>query len=222
MLTRVVGGHALGSGSDVLYTPDGLVNFRGTPSVIFVAINYRFGIFGFAASKALLAAGHTNVGLKDQRAAFDWVKKNIAVFGGDPNRVTAIGQSVGASDIGLHITSYGGKKGVPFDRAIMLSGAPGQIFDGNRGTVAENTAAVAAAVGCVQKHDPQSVATLKCLRQTPFELLTNTSVSMASAAHPPFGEAFFFPTHDGNYIPDYPSKLMRTGKFVKGTILPIA
>ena len=46
------------------------------------------------------------------------VKENIAAFGGDPDNITAIGQSVGASAIGLHLTSYAGKQGVPFHKAM--------------------------------------------------------------------------------------------------------
>ncbi|KAL8934882.1 MAG: hypothetical protein Q9211_004995, partial [Gyalolechia sp. 1 TL-2023] len=98
-----------------MFDPDGLVlqaEANGQP-IIFVGINYRLGIYGYATSKALIDKKHTNVGLRDQRAAFEWVRYNIEAFGGDPNNVTAIGQSVGASSIGLHLTSYRGKKGVP-------------------------------------------------------------------------------------------------------------
>lgn len=73
-----------------------------------MAVNYRLGLFGFAKSRALVEAGHTNAGLRDQRAALEWVRDNIAWFGGDPTRVTVVGQSVGASDISLQLTAWGG------------------------------------------------------------------------------------------------------------------
>lgn len=60
-----------------------------------VSLNYRLGIFGFAQSDALNAEGSENAGLKDQRLALDWVSKNIAYFGGDPENVTIFGQSSG-------------------------------------------------------------------------------------------------------------------------------
>lgn len=74
----VLGGHALGSASEVLYTPDGLVTQAqadGQP-LIYVAINYRLGIFGFATGDALLQAKHTNAGLRDQRAALECMSCN--------------------------------------------------------------------------------------------------------------------------------------------------
>jgi carboxylesterase type B len=60
--------------------------------VIHVSFNYRLGIFGFAKSAALSSQ---NAALRDQRMALDWVKENIAAFGGDPENVTIHGQSSG-------------------------------------------------------------------------------------------------------------------------------
>ncbi|RYP24944.1 hypothetical protein DL765_000172 [Monosporascus sp. GIB2] len=212
------GGHALGSASEILYQPDGLVKQAaadGRP-LIYVGINYRLGFFGFATSKALIEAKHTNAGLRDQRAAFEWVRDNIAFFGGDPRKVTAIGQSVGASDISLHLTSFGGKRGVPFQQAIMMSGGPGLNFNTKSDLVANNTAAIAHEVGCATTYGSQSAETLDCLRNASVDILTNLSVSASRAARPPFGEGFFYPTYDADYIPDLPSQLMRAGKFTRG------
>ncbi|KAL1850166.1 hypothetical protein Daus18300_013034 [Diaporthe australafricana] len=212
------GGHALGSGEDVLYEPDGLLrqaSADGQP-LIFVAINYRLGFFGFATSKAMVDAGQTNAGLRDQRAALEWVRDNIASFGGDPTRVTAVGQSVGASDIGLQMTAFGGAKGVPFQKAVLMSGAPGLNFNTKSSLVADNTATIAQQVGCVKEgEDPQAENVLACLREAPFDVLTNLSVSAMRAARPPFGEAFFFPTYDGDFLPGRPSELVRGGQVVK-------
>nr|AIF75063.1 carboxylesterase [Daldinia eschscholtzii] len=212
------GGHALGSASDVLYEPDGLVKQAaadGQP-VIYVGINYRLGIFGFAISKALIEAKHTNAGLRDQRAALEWVRDNIESFGGDPQRVTAVGQSVGASDISLQLVAFEGKYDVPFQQAMMISGAPGLNINTKSDLVLNNTEAVAREVGCIKNGDSQSVETVQCLREAPFELLTNLSVTAARAAHPPFGEAFFYPTYDNDFVTDRPSQLLRAGKFTKG------
>ncbi|KAL8706321.1 MAG: hypothetical protein Q9201_000640 [Fulgogasparrea decipioides] len=121
-IARPSGGDALGSASDQLYQPEGLIRqakSNGQP-VIFVGINYRLGIFGFATSKALVAAKQANNGLRDQRAAFDWIRNNIKAFGGDPGNVIAIGQSVGASSIALHLVSYSGARGVPFQKAMWV------------------------------------------------------------------------------------------------------
>ena len=77
--------------------------------VVLVTLDYRLGIFGFFRSPALDAESphHAsgNYGLLDQIAALAWVKRNIAQFGGDPARVTIFGQSAGAVDTGLLMTS---------------------------------------------------------------------------------------------------------------------
>ncbi len=46
------------------------------------------------------------------------VRNNIEAFGGDPENIIAVGQSVGAMAIGLHLVSYGGNQGVPFHKAM--------------------------------------------------------------------------------------------------------
>lgn len=61
---------------------------QGKP-VIFVAVNYRVGGFGFLPGKEILADGSANLGLLDQRLGLQWVADNIAAFGGDPDKVGA-------------------------------------------------------------------------------------------------------------------------------------
>ncbi|PYH97858.1 alpha/beta-hydrolase [Aspergillus ellipticus CBS 707.79] len=211
------GGHALGSASDILYKPEGLVResvAAGTP-LIYVAINYRLGFFGFATSRALIETGQTNAGLRDQRAALEWVRDNIQVFGGDPTRVTAIGQSVGASDIGLHLLSFNGTQGVPFQQAVMMSGAPGLNFNSDPDLVSSHTANIAKQVGCVKDDDDQSIKTLECLRSIPADVLTNITVAESRDARPPFGEGYFYPTIDNYFLQGRPSEVLRAGKSVK-------
>jgi para-nitrobenzyl esterase len=77
--------------------------------VVVVGFNYRVGIFGFLAHPQLSAESprHAsgNYGLLDQIAALEWVKNNIGAFGGDPQRVTAFGESAGAVSIAMLMTS---------------------------------------------------------------------------------------------------------------------
>ena len=92
--------------------------------VVMVSINYRLNIFGFFAHPELTSESphHTsgNYGLMDQVAALKWVHDNIAQFGGDPANVTIFGQSAGAVDVNVLMTSPLAK-GL-FQRVIAESG----------------------------------------------------------------------------------------------------
>jgi para-nitrobenzyl esterase len=92
---------------------------------IVVTINYRLGPLGFLSHRALAREegrrASPSFGLLDQRAALQWVQRNIAAFGGDPARVTVAGQSAGAWSVCAQLTSPG-SRGL-FTRAIMESGA---------------------------------------------------------------------------------------------------
>ena len=103
------GGFAAGSGSD-LRSDGALLAYR---NVVVVSFNYRSGLFGFLAHPGLSRESEHgvsgNYGLLDQIAAFEWVKRNIAAFGGDPQRVTAFGVSAGSASISLLLASPMGK-----------------------------------------------------------------------------------------------------------------
>lgn len=91
---------------------------------VVVTLNYRLGIFGFFSHPELSAESpsHTsgNQGILDQIAALRWVKNNIAAFGGDPERVTIMGNSAGGESVGLLVASPLAK-GL-FQRAVAESG----------------------------------------------------------------------------------------------------
>ena len=85
--------------------------------VVCVVINWRLGADGFL----YLGEGTGNLGLLDQVAALEWVRENIAGFGGDPGRVTIFGESAGAMSVGT-LVSMPRAEGL-FHRAIPQSGA---------------------------------------------------------------------------------------------------
>ena len=62
---------------------------NGQP-IIGVSINYRLSFLGFPSGKEPMDAGATNLGLKDQRIALEWIQENIRAFGGDPGKVTIV------------------------------------------------------------------------------------------------------------------------------------
>jgi para-nitrobenzyl esterase len=92
------GSNTVGSGTQSTY--DGVSLTRH--GVLLVTLNYRLGAMGFFSHPELTAESphHSsgNYGLLDQLAALNWVKKNIAQFGGDPDNVTLFGESAGAID----------------------------------------------------------------------------------------------------------------------------
>jgi para-nitrobenzyl esterase len=114
------GGLTNGSAAVPLYAGDQLAR-RG---VVVVTLNYRLGVFGFLALPALSAesAHHSSgdYGLLDQIAALQWVRRNIAAFGGDPRNVTVFGQSSGSISISV-LTASPLARGL-FQKAIGESG----------------------------------------------------------------------------------------------------
>jgi para-nitrobenzyl esterase len=120
------GAFILGSGSQMLY--DGATLARHG-DVVVVTINYRLGALGFLRlrdrfGERLPATG--NEGLLDQVAALEWVRSEIAAFGGDPGNVTIFGESAGAMSCATLL-------GVPrarglFHRAILQSGAANYLW----------------------------------------------------------------------------------------------
>lgn len=99
------GGFSSGGSACPIYDGEAMAK----KGVIFVSINYRVGAFGFLAHPQLTkesdgkASG--NYGLLDQVAALKWVKRNIAAFGGDPNKVTIGGQSAGSMSVNCLVAS---------------------------------------------------------------------------------------------------------------------
>jgi para-nitrobenzyl esterase len=119
------GAFILGSGSTSLYA-GGRLSERG--DVVVVTINYRLGALGFLNWQAICNREDrppSNLGIRDQVAALEWVRDNIDAFGGDPQNVTVFGESAGAMSIGTLL-------GVPlarglFHKAILQSGAAHNI-----------------------------------------------------------------------------------------------
>nr|WGO51707.1 putative antennal esterase CXE3 [Ectropis grisescens] len=110
------GAYKSGSGNVSNYGPDFLVDH----GVILVTINYRLEVLGFLSLDTEDVPG--NAGLKDQVAAFKWVKENISNFGGDPENITIFGESAGGASTVFHVLSPL-TKGL-FKRAISMSGVP--------------------------------------------------------------------------------------------------
>ncbi len=115
------GGFAAGSGSEPR-TDGAWFAERG---IVVVEPNYRLGLFGFLAHPELSeegsGRGSGNYGMLDQVAALEWIRDNIAAFGGDPENVTINGESAGSMSVSAHMVSPLSKHLV--HKAIGQSGA---------------------------------------------------------------------------------------------------
>jgi len=111
------GANRIGAGSIPFYDGSRLAK-RG---VVVVTINYRLGYLGFFAHDALDAErSGGNLALMDQIHALQWVRRNIAQFGGDPGRITVFGESAGGADL-LYLMASPSAQGL-FHQAIVQSG----------------------------------------------------------------------------------------------------
>ena len=175
---------------------------------IVVTANYRLAAFGFLAHPAFKKEnqhGSTgNYALHDQIAALKWVKNNITVFGGDPNRVLLFGLSAGAVDTCALLASPMAK-GL-FSRALMQSGPCTTIPQG----VANNTADVATdLLGC--KNAPDVAACLRAVDAGRVSRVPGAGRSSSLEECVKKG-CDFNPTVDGYVLPDTSLNLIRKGR----------
>ncbi|HEY1427146.1 MAG TPA: carboxylesterase family protein [Caulobacteraceae bacterium] len=156
------------AGSDSIAPNDG--RFFARDGVILVAMNYRLGALGFFAHPALTREASpreplANYGLMDQIAALEWVRRNIARFGGDPANVTIFGESAGGENVQTLMVTPAAR-GL-FQKATVQSG------DG-WGPSYDLAKAEAAGVALAQKLGLPADATAEQLRALPVEKLVGT------------------------------------------------
>lgn len=173
-------------------------NFARLGDVVFCSINHRLGPLGFcnlagAAGPKFAASG--NVGMLDIVAALEWVRDNIANFGGDPANVTIMGQSGGGAKVCI-LTAMPSAKGL-FHKAVVLSGASRRSGDKAQ-TEKLGAAVLKEAGGDIEK-----------LQSMPWKdfyaLATRAQQSLAREAGP--GSAMmrgFSPVVDGEILPQHP------------------
>ncbi|KAJ5772755.1 Carboxylesterase type B [Penicillium paradoxum] len=180
--------------------------------VIFVAMNYRLGGFGFLPGAEIFRDGSSNLGLLDQRLALEWVADNIAAFGGDPSKVTIWGESAGSISVFDQMALYDGDhmyNGTPlFRAAIMNSGSivPANDIDGIKGQAVYDT--VVENGGCRGATD-----TLECLRGLDYTKFLNAVNSVPGILGYNSVAASYLPRPDGMVLTESPEQLARKGKY---------
>ncbi|KAF2005775.1 alpha/beta-hydrolase [Amniculicola lignicola CBS 123094] len=208
------GGFELGSTS--MYDGTSLVLesvLQGKP-IIFVAVNYRVGGFGFLPGKEILADGSSNLGLLDQRLGLQWTADNIAAFGGDPDKVTIWGESAGSISVFDQMALYNGDhtyKGKPLFRGgIMNSGSvvPANPVDGTKGQKVYDT--VVKNAGCAGTAD-----TLACLRTVPYTTFLNAANSVPGILSYNAVALSYLPRPDGLVLTESPDVLVASGRYAK-------
>lgn len=164
-------------------------SFASRGDLVVVDINYRLSTLGYLA----LADGVTNgsFGISDQVTALDWVRANIASFGGDPDRITLVGQSAGASSVRILMASP--KAIGKFSAAIPMSNLAGlnfaTIFSDYptiEQEVQQSAIPILALTGC--NTTTSTAATLACLRAFDAQKLVNLPTIVRT------------PVVDGTYI----------------------
>ncbi|KAK6375899.1 hypothetical protein LTS17_007721 [Exophiala oligosperma] len=173
--------------------------------MIFVAMNYRVGLFGFLPA-GIAGEGVSNAGLLDQRLALEWVQKYIHLFGGDPSRVTIMGESAGGGSVFHQITAFGGKQDFPFQQAILQS--PGWQPNGDPGTQKMLIEYALTNASLLTNKSLQTVEDLRGLSFKQLALVNSVIVGRSS-----YGIYTFGPVVDGSFVPDMPGKLVAEGRF---------
>ncbi|CAN8104167.1 unnamed protein product [Discula destructiva] len=174
------GGFTGGSASHMPITNGGAL--ADQQDVVVVTLNYRVSILGFPGSPTTT----NNLAFLDQRLAVEWVRDNIANFGGDPTRITLFGQSAGSESLDYYGYAYAPDPIVTGliaqSGTVQLSGLP---FD--ESTAAASWYGVTAAVGCGNA-TTDDAALMACMRALPFEtILSAIPTSGLNAIFSPFG-----------------------------------
>lgn len=189
------GGYVAGDGSEGRYDGEAMA----TTGVVTLTVNYRLGVFGFLSHPELTkesphhASG--NYGLLDQQAALQWVKDNIAAFGGDPSRVTIAGESAGSISVSAQMAS-------PLSKSLIAGaiGESGAMIEPTLAPITlkkgeENGLAFAAGV------EAKSLADLRAM----------PAAALLDAASKP-GAFNTAATVDGYFLTDLPATIFAKGQ----------
>ncbi|KDQ29931.1 hypothetical protein PLEOSDRAFT_154655 [Pleurotus ostreatus PC15] len=163
--------------------------------IVAVSVAYRLNLLGFLGGAAVAADGDLNAGLRDQRAALEWVQRNIHRFGGDPDEVTIAGESAGAASVVMQTVAFGGSKPPVFKRAITQSIGFGPTPTSEQ--VEATFQNVSAVVGCSGRN------VMQCLRNASIGAIVS---AINHASVPPVIEG------PGGFLPDLPSHLIVSGR----------
>nr|XP_055066345.1 thyroglobulin isoform X1 [Misgurnus anguillicaudatus] len=194
------------SGSDLL---DGSY-LAAVGNIIVVTASFRVAAFGFLSTGSSPLPG--NYGLQDQAAVLGWVQKNIALFGGDPIKVTVGAERNGADVASLHLTSP--KASSLFRRALLMGGSlfsPAVVMSTSKAQT--QASSLARELDCPASDITQL---LTCLRNKPAQSI-NAAQTKLLAVSGPFQA--WSPVVDGAVVREKPSAAFQSGRFHKADVL---
>jgi cholinesterase len=174
--------------------------------IVVVSVNYRVNVFGFPGAPDT----DTNLGLRDQRLAVEWLRKNIAAFGGSPRKIVIAGQSSGGAAADWWSYAY---KHDPIAHGLMSTS--GNVFSFPMNALQkqkQNWYTLSASLGCGASND-----TLKCMRAKPWEAISAavSKIPPSPGGSPVRSTPPFYPMVDNKTIfSDYLS-LSSSGSFAK-------
>lgn len=182
--------------------------------IIGVSLNYRLTGFGFLAGKDVKQTGNSNMGLRDQLKAIEWIHENIEAFGGNKSHVVIYGQSAGSMSVGFHLSSgrlnTGSVKGAILESGFATSGSLVGVMDSEQYNEAYLN--VTKFLGCDNVDD-----TFRCLQSV------ENATKVLDAFDPDKGIVSDYSMSrisiDNDYVPDYPLKLFNAGNFSKIPII---
>ncbi|KAG5877269.1 hypothetical protein JTB14_009765 [Gonioctena quinquepunctata] len=190
------------------HSPDYLLD----EDVIAVSFHYRVGIMGFMTTGDTVSPG--NNGLRDQILALKWIKDNIRNFGGDPNRITLVGQSAGAASIS-YLLQTEETKGL-FSGAIIQSGSSLCPW-----ALSKTLPKVTKSIATTLKINGKTSGEIKAgLKSVDAELLQTTSMSAMNSelvsTNPSSGLVYApvtEPDHDGAVVTGKSHEKLKNGQF---------
>ncbi|MEP1446642.1 MAG: carboxylesterase family protein [Paraglaciecola sp.] len=196
------GGFIAGDGSEPRYDGSSMAQ----NDVVTVTVNYRLGVFGFMAHSELSAEssyhGSGNYGFLDQVAALRWVKKNIASFGGDPQRITIAGESAGSMSVSALMIS-------PLSKDLISSviGQSGSIVGSG---FSSQTLEMA------EQKGEDLLTTLRVKSIADLRKLSASELLQKTAEH---DLIWYKPNIDNYFFPDAPLTLLQQGHLAKVPVL---
>lgn len=196
------GGNMAGDGSEPRYDGAALAR-RG---IVTLTVNYRLGVFGFFAHPELSNESPRGVsgnqGYLDQSAALHWVHDNIAVFGGDPMRVTIAGESAGSISVSIQMVAPRSKN--------LIAGAIGSSGAATAGPAVPVTRSEKERIGA-EFAAKAGAESLSALRTAPAERLLEASRGLGFSA--------FSSCVDGDFLPTFVDEAFAAGKQARVPLL---